>query len=191
MCLGRRPVDLVREKQVREDRPPDEPEFLLHRVAVHFEDLRAGDVGGHQVRSELDPLELHVQNLGDGPDHQRLRHAGHAHQQAVAAGQQHHQDLVQHFHLAHDRFAHFLPDGVRLGLRVQKVASNSGRGSWRARRTGGGASSGSATRSGTVSDGWGEGASDVSTAGGTAGRSTSEGGSAGADPVADGAAAAW
>ena len=47
--LGRRPVDLVGEDQVGEDRSRLEPEDPL--AALLDQDVRAGDVGGHQVRA--------------------------------------------------------------------------------------------------------------------------------------------
>ena len=52
--LGRRPVDLVGQQQVGEDRPERDLELAVALVV----DAGADDVGGHQVGGELDPLEL-------------------------------------------------------------------------------------------------------------------------------------
>ncbi len=85
--LGRRAVDLVGQDHVGEDRPLDElhPPVAVARV---FQDLRAGDVGRHQVGRELDPLELQVEDLRDRADEQRLGQARGAGDQAVPAGEQ-------------------------------------------------------------------------------------------------------
>ena len=55
---------------------------------ILFDDVRAGDVRGHQVGRELDALEDQAQRLRDGADHQRLGRAGQAGDQAVAADKQ-------------------------------------------------------------------------------------------------------
>ena len=65
-------------------------------VFVFVQHVGAGDVRGHQVGRELDALELQVENLGQRADHQRLGQAGHADQQAVAAGEDGGEDLLDH-----------------------------------------------------------------------------------------------
>jgi hypothetical protein len=57
--LGRRPVDLVRQEQVGEDRPRTE----LEAGRAGIEDRGAGDVGRHEVGRELDSLEVEIQHL--------------------------------------------------------------------------------------------------------------------------------
>ena len=84
--LGRRAVDLVGQEEVGEDRALAEPEGTP--VAVGVEHQLAGDVGRHQVRRELHPLEVEVERLRQGLDQQGLGHARHALQQDVAAHQQ-------------------------------------------------------------------------------------------------------
>ena len=74
------------------------PELLV-------ENLGAGDVGRHQVGRELDPLEIEVEDVGQRPDQQRLGEAGHAGDQAVAAGEQRHQHLVDDVVLSDDDLA--------------------------------------------------------------------------------------
>ena len=61
--LRRRPVDLVGEQQVGEDRPGAEVEL----GGAGVEDQRAGDVAGHQVRGELQPLGLQRQRRATAP----------------------------------------------------------------------------------------------------------------------------
>ena len=61
--LRGRPIDLIRQDQVREDRAGSKREFVGSR-----EQRDAGDVGRHQVGSELDPPELHVERECERPD---------------------------------------------------------------------------------------------------------------------------
>ena len=77
-------------------------------VLVLLQHVRAGDVRGHQVGRELDPLELDVEDPGQRADHQRLGQARHAHQQAVAAGEDGGEDLLDHLVLADDDLLQFL-----------------------------------------------------------------------------------
>ena len=70
--LRRGAVDLVGEQEVGEDRAGAEDE--LGRPLV--EDLRAGDVGGHQVRRELDARETERGRLRERARDQRLREPG-------------------------------------------------------------------------------------------------------------------
>ncbi len=100
--LRRRPVDLVGEQQVREDRAGPEVERGGPRVV----DQRTGHVAGHQVRGELDPLGVQVERGGQGAHEQRLRDAGHALQEHVAAAEQRHHDPADHRVLADDGLAH-------------------------------------------------------------------------------------
>jgi hypothetical protein len=101
----RRPVDLVSEQDLREDRPLHKAQRAVTAVLVqHF---GASDVRRHQVRCELDPLERQVENLRDCLDQQRLRQSGHARDQAVPPGEERHQYLVDHFVLADDHFSDF------------------------------------------------------------------------------------
>ena len=72
-----------------EDRAFDELERPA-AVSAGFQHLRAEDVGGHQVRRELDALEGQPECLRERPDQQGLRGAGHARNQAVAADEQGH-----------------------------------------------------------------------------------------------------
>ena len=72
----------------------EELELLLARGRVGVDDLRAGDVAGHQVGRELDALEGKLERLGQRGDEQRLGQAGHAHEQSVITRKDGNQDLV-------------------------------------------------------------------------------------------------
>ncbi len=106
--LRRRAVDLVGEDDLREDRPVREPQRA--RAVLLLENLGAGDVGRHQVGRELDPLEAQVEDLGNRLDEQRLGQAGHAGDEAVPAGEERHQDLVDDLVLADDHLAQLVQD---------------------------------------------------------------------------------
>ena len=85
--LRRRPVDFVRKNDVRKNRALHENTYPLTRHAIFFDDFRSCDVGRHQVRSELDALEIQVQDLGDRGDQQRFCQAGNAGDDGVTSGQ--------------------------------------------------------------------------------------------------------
>jgi len=111
LCLGRRAIDFVGEDHVREDRSFDE----LHAttaVARFFEDLRSGDVSGHQVRRELNTLKLEMEDLCDGPHEQRLGKPRRAGQQTVPARKEADEQLLDRFLLADDRFGKFAIDAI-------------------------------------------------------------------------------
>jgi hypothetical protein len=98
--LGGCAVDLIGEHQVREDRPLLEAETSF--TALLHDDVRAHDVGRHQVRRELDPAEVQVERLGHGPHQHRLAEPGHALEQRVRSGQQADQRLPHELLLTDD-----------------------------------------------------------------------------------------
>ena len=104
--LGRRPVDLVGEQQVGEDRALAEAQLALLAVDDH----RAGDVARHQVGGELDPPGADVEGAGEGAHEQGLGHAGHALHQHVAAAQQRHEQAGDRGVLADDGLGDLAPD---------------------------------------------------------------------------------
>ena len=75
------------------------------RALLLVEDLGAGDVRRHQVGRELDPLEIEIEDVGERLDQQRLGQARHAGDQAVAAGEQRDQDLLDDLVLPDDDLA--------------------------------------------------------------------------------------
>ena len=107
--LGGRPVDLVGQHHVGEDRPVHEPERAPAGRQVLLDDLGAGDVARHEVGGELDPVEAELERLRHGLDHERLGEAGHADEERVAARQDRGQDAVHHVFLAHDPLRHLGP----------------------------------------------------------------------------------
>ena len=65
--LGRRTVDLVRQHQVGEDRTMHK--FELASTTCHvLQDIRTGNVHGHQIGCELDPAKLQGHRFGEFPD---------------------------------------------------------------------------------------------------------------------------
>ncbi len=100
--LGRRPVDLVGQDQVGEDRPELDVEPLGGR-SVH---PGADQVGGDQIRGELQADEAAAHHPGQGLGGQRLGQARGPFQQAVAPGQQAHHQPLDHAVLADDDALH-------------------------------------------------------------------------------------
>ena len=96
--LGRRPVDLVGQHEVGEDRP----EFGVELLGARPVDPGPDDVGGHQVRGELQPGEAAADGVRQGLHRQRLGNAGDALEQAVAASQQADHHPLDHPLLADD-----------------------------------------------------------------------------------------
>ena len=79
---------------------------------ILLEDLRARDVGGHEVGGELDALARQVHDLGHAGGEQRLGGARRPLDQAVAAGEHGHEHLSDGFVLAHDDLAQLCGDPV-------------------------------------------------------------------------------
>ena len=77
------------------------------------QDVGAGDVGRHQVRGELDPVERAVDRVGKGPHEHRLAEPGDALEQGVAVGQKAGQGVADEIALAHDDLADLALDGRR------------------------------------------------------------------------------
>ena len=96
--LRRRPVDLVGEQEVAHHRTELDIEFLPALPV----DPGADDVGGHQVRGELDTRERTADNPGEGLHGQRLGHSGHTFEENVPFGEQAHQNALHELILADD-----------------------------------------------------------------------------------------
>ena len=108
--LRRRAVDLVGQDDLREDRPFHEPQTPAALLLV--ENLGAGDVGRHQVGRELNALEVEIEDVGQGLDEQRLRQAGHAGDEAMAAGKERNQHLLDDVVLSDDHLAELREDAL-------------------------------------------------------------------------------
>jgi hypothetical protein len=106
--LRRRPVDLVGEDDLREDRSVHETEGAMPTFLV--EHLGAGDISRHQVGRELDPLEAEVQDLRERLDQERLRQSRHAGDEAVPAAEKRHQHFIDDLVLPDDDLAQLAED---------------------------------------------------------------------------------
>ena len=73
-----------------------------------------GDVGGHQVGRELDPVEADAGHLREGPRCERLREPRVVLEQHVAVGEQAHQDELERLALADDGALDLVEDPRRV-----------------------------------------------------------------------------
>ena len=107
----RRPVDFVGHQQLREHRPPDEAEGagFVGPLLQHF---GAQNIGGQKIGRELHALGVEPENLAQRVHQLGFGEAGHADQQAVAAGQQRDQRLFDHLLLTKDHPGHRLAGAV-------------------------------------------------------------------------------
>ncbi len=94
--LGRCPVDLVGEHDVREDRAGVELEAVRRRV----EDGNAEDVRRKRVARKLNSSEIEIETLAKSPRERGLAHAGHVLDQDVSAGEQRREQHVHNARLA-------------------------------------------------------------------------------------------
>ena len=111
LCFGRGAVDFVGEQEVGEDGAFDEFEDAFLGFLIFFEDVGADDVGGHEVRCELDTLEVQFADFGEGADHECFGESGNADDEAVSAADHGEHELFDDFFLADDYFLHFVEDG--------------------------------------------------------------------------------
>src|SRR5207249_4773425 len=112
--LRRGAVDLVREEDMGEDRPLLELE-VLPAVPVLHDDVRADDVGGHQVGRELDPREGQLETFGERLDQECLAETGHTLQQDVTAGKHARQDVGDDLAMADDDLLDLRPQRLERG----------------------------------------------------------------------------
>src|SRR4029077_20257951 len=114
--LRRRPVDLVREDDVREDGYRREDEMAATGLRIFLNDLSARDVARHEVRRKLNSREFQIEDLRHGVNEQRLREPRHADDQAVAAGEQRQQHEIDHVLLTDDQLTQLGDDSLVPGL---------------------------------------------------------------------------
>ena len=76
-------------------------------------DFGAEDIGGHQVRCELDAFEIDSQHPRDGLHQQGLGQSRHTNEQAVAIGKQGSDQTADDFLLADDGFGKLVHDRAR------------------------------------------------------------------------------
>ena len=109
--LGRGAVDLVGEDEIGENRAAVKDK-LAASLGRLFEDLRPRDVRGHQVGSELDAVKREIKDLRERAHEQRLRESRRARDEAVAAGEQGDQHLVDDLVLPDDDLAQLFADDL-------------------------------------------------------------------------------
>jgi hypothetical protein len=102
--LGWRAVDLVREQDVREDRPEARAERLIRGVVDH----RPVQIGRQEIRGELDPPEARLDRVGERLHSERLGETGHAFDQQMPVAQEREQEPVDQVVLSDDDLAHLV-----------------------------------------------------------------------------------
>jgi hypothetical protein len=85
--LRRRAIDFIGEHEIRKHRTWFESERLLSLLILH-DDVRADDVGRHQVGCELNAGELEVHRFAQRSHEHGFAEPGHAFEQNVAAGKE-------------------------------------------------------------------------------------------------------
>src|SRR5262249_59619554 len=86
----------------------EENEFAPAALRVVLQNVRACDVGGHQIGRELNALERQVQNLRHRAHEQRLGETGDADEQTMASAEESHHQLLDDLFLADDDTADLL-----------------------------------------------------------------------------------
>ncbi len=113
--LGGRTVDFVGKHHRSENGTLDELE-----VAFAVQNLRASDVGGHQVGGELNAAEGKTKGAGKGVDHKGFGQTRHTKEQTVSTGEKSQQEGVDSLMLSHDDFAHLVAEsGIFLDQKVE------------------------------------------------------------------------
>ncbi len=95
-------------------------------VDALLQDLGAKDIGGHQVGRELDAAGIEAEHDAQRLDELGLGEAGHADEQAVAAGQQSDEHFLDDGGLAEDHRADRRAGGGDAVERDLRVAGDSG-----------------------------------------------------------------
>ena len=104
--LGWCAVDFVRKDQVGEDGTAVKHQVASPAALVALQDLRAGDVGRHEVGRELNAAKLPAEQLGQRLHHHRLGQARDSDYHHVAARHQPGEEQSNHFALADQHLAH-------------------------------------------------------------------------------------
>jgi hypothetical protein len=101
----------LRQDDLAEERAPLEREVPppLRRLD---HDVGADDVGGHQVRGELDAGETQIQALRQGLDQEGLSQPRHPLQEGMPTGEQTDQDAADDLPVAHHHLGDLPREGV-------------------------------------------------------------------------------
>lgn len=79
-----------------------EAESTVAGFRIHFENIGAGDIGGHEVGSELNALETELQSTRQGRNQEGFRQTGNSDQQGMTATENRHQCLINYLILPDD-----------------------------------------------------------------------------------------
>jgi hypothetical protein len=115
--LRRSPVDLVREKKVGEDGARAELEVAVALVP----DRRPRGVRRHEIGRELDPRELHVEDLCERARRERLGEPGIVLQQHVSVGEEREEDELERLALVHDDGLDLVENSIREDAHLREV----------------------------------------------------------------------
>src|SRR2546425_13199764 len=88
---------------------------VLPAVPVLHDDVRADDVGGHEVGRELDPRERQLETLGERLDQECLAETRHTLEQDVTAGKNARQDVGDDLSVADDDLLDLRPQRLERG----------------------------------------------------------------------------
>ena len=100
--LGRGTVDFIGENEVGKDGSLVYHELLVLLAVYHRSDY----VGGQEVGSKLDAVELGIHQFGQGTDGQRLGQTGYTFQQHVAITEEADEEGFYQMFLPHDDLVH-------------------------------------------------------------------------------------
>jgi len=98
-------VDFVGQDDLSEDGAGLELKLAFAGRGVFHDDIGADDIGGHQVRRELNPPELERENVTQRADQQCLAQPRHALQKDVSATKQTDQHVLDNRLVADDDLA--------------------------------------------------------------------------------------
>ena len=100
-----RAVDFICQEKRSEDRSFNQRKF----AALEVEDVGACNVGGHQIRRELNAGKRATQYVRERTHQPCLGHTGHAFDKGVISGKNRDQGLFDHIVLADDDLSRFVP----------------------------------------------------------------------------------
>lgn len=117
LCLWGGTIDFVRQQDLGEDGAFDKGE-LSGPVFGLLDEFGPGDIGGHEVGSELDAMELQIHGLGQRSNHEGFGQPWNAFEQAMAPGEHGDQQLLDGSILADDDLGDLLPDLGERSLQI-------------------------------------------------------------------------
>ena len=120
----RGPVDFVRQNDV--GKKGTRTKLKIPRFLVVEIDAR--QIGGQQIRGELNPAEFAPQSLGEGPEHHSLASAGHILQQHMTGADKAGQHQLRCLPLAHNGRTHLIQHSLfklrkPLGFHIRRFLS--------------------------------------------------------------------